>query len=429
MAIAAPAAEIPPPPPPAPTELQPYGKRRDTAAAAIAAPPVAPEILAGPPRSPLLIRYLKTQSDFANWVEETLADETVEVCMARDTYSLEALRRMRDRTGCVTIYDAIEYPDYGGRSGDGIRNAFLRDDPARRALLEHDLSIARAADAVILNTPGLVSWYEEREIYPTVVRNCLPYGPAHQTDTIRAACGLAETDRLLVFVNSAFAGCGIDDIMRALPLLPAHVHLAISGSIAPDYVATIEGLRQPVSDRVHLLPECDPADLVEFRSGADLALIPLAADIPNHRTVLPNRVFEAVMSRVPMISSDVPTIRSVLDEYRIGLCYEDAQPETIARTIREGLSRQREMRIATERSARLLSWERESQVYLDVIEPLVGQYPKHFVVLSLGPIRSNRRSAEQIRTLAEQGHRITVIAKDRPVPSLMVPDCRYIAWE
>jgi glycosyltransferase involved in cell wall biosynthesis len=397
--------------------------------AATAAAGQAQEIHPTPPESPLLARYLRIQSDFADWVERTLSEETFDVCVARDTYSLEALRRTRDRTGCITVYDAIEYPDYAGRSGDFIRNAFLRDETARRELLEHDLSIARAADAVILNTPGLVSWYEERQIHPTVVRSCLPYVPAHRNDAIRAACGLKETDRLLVFVNSVFPGCGIDDIICALPLLPPHVYLAVSGSISPDYVATIDELRQPVRERVHLLPDCDPADLVAFRSGADLAVIPLAIDIPNHRTVLPNRVFEAVMSRVPLVSSDLPTIRSVLEEYGIGLCYEDPQPKIIARTIRQALERHQEMRIATERAAHILNWEGESQIYLDLIEPLVGEGPKHFVVMSRGLIRVNRRSAEQIRTLAEQGHRITALAKDRPVPSLMVPNCRYIAWE
>src|SRR5262249_49735692 len=150
-------------------------------------------------------------------------------------------------------------------------------------------------------------------------------------------------------------------IIRALSLLPSNLHLAVSGSISPDYVATIDELRRPVRERVHLLPDCDPADLVAFRSGADLAVIPLATDIPNHRTVLPNRVFEAVMSRIPLVTSDLPTIRSVVEEYGIGLCYEDPQPKIIARAIRQGLARNQEMRIATERAAHILNWERESQ--------------------------------------------------------------------
>ena len=83
------------------------------------------------------------------------------------------------------------------------------------------------------------------------------------------------------------------------------------------------------------------AELLEYTSCADLGLIPYraaAVSSLNTRLSCPNRLFEYVMARLPILAWDLPEIRRVLNESGTGLCATWQTAAELASLVEQALS-------------------------------------------------------------------------------------------
>ena len=61
------------------------------------------------------------------------------------------------------------------------------------------------------------------------------------------------------------------------------------------------------------------SDLVSTISGADISvMLPVKGDSLSHEYSLPNKFFQSIMANVPFISTDLPTIASLIKTHKIG---------------------------------------------------------------------------------------------------------------
>ncbi len=373
-------------------------------------------------------KYIWRMFDFADWAQTVLEGERIDACVAHDTLALEAARRIRLRTGCVIIHDAVEFPDYSGRSGQ-MRQVFQRHEPEKSMLHAHHLGVIRSAKLVLVTTPGLLNWYVKQSgKEPVVVRNCIDFENPEPNATMRKDCGLTAGERILVYINSAFPGSGVDTILRALSYLPKDIHLVVSGRAKPPIEHELLALAESLSvgPRLHFVGERNPNEMTSYRSGGDLALVPLDPRIPNHQTCLPNRVFEAIMSRLPVICSNLPVVRSLVESYECGRAFDKDDPECIAAVISKALSDIAYLKKRTHDAAAILNWETESPVFRQAIERVLGSSPNRVVLLANRTIAVNQRMFRHSRTLADMGHRVTVLSQESPCPALRDERIKYV---
>ena len=108
---------------------------------------------------------------------------------------------------------------------------------------------------------------------------------------------------------------------------------------------------------------------MQYTSVADLGLTLDKNTNLNYRFSLPNKLFDYIHAGVPIISSDLPEIRKIIDEYEIGDFIPDHNPESIANKIKEvfadkGLMEKWKKNINF--AARNLSWQNEEKVLKEV---------------------------------------------------------------
>ena len=53
----------------------------------------------------------------------------------------------------------------------------------------------------------------------------------------------------------------------------------------------------------------------------------------SHYYVLPNKFFESVQAEVPIVASDLPEMRRLIDQYQIGLCCKPNDVDDLCRCI------------------------------------------------------------------------------------------------
>ena len=263
------------------------------------------------------------------WRTHGLADEADEatrgrrfdVVQAYDNYALVAAARLATRDGAKLIYDAVELTSH--RLALDLN---LVERIRERAERREETRIVRKADGMIAIGGALADWYARhyRRPRPLVVRNCRYYWPYQNDGRLRADAGVGPEMRLLVWVGSLYPQQGIEILIKALPHLAPHIHTAIIGFFQPfwkSYVQeTLPALAASlgVADRVHILPEREPNDIVPYISGADIGVIPAWGEQVNNLISLPNKFHEMVMARLPLASSRLGETVDMINKYEIG---------------------------------------------------------------------------------------------------------------
>jgi glycosyltransferase involved in cell wall biosynthesis len=298
-----------------------------------------------------------------------LDGEQYDYCQAHDTHALIAASRIAGKTGAKLIYDALEIPD--DRSGTALDGA-----PRWLSWWENrcEQEIIRSAEKVVAIGPALAQWtanYYEIET-PVVVRNCSLYREQESNDQIRQDLELAEGEKVVVVVGSIYQGQGLEQLTECVKNFVPGVHLvALGPEVQPGFVAQMKKLieEKGANGRFHILPPQPPSSLISYLSGADIGVIARQNTCLNNLFSLPNKVFEMVMARLPIASSRLPNIQALLEDYGIGLIFDETDPEDIAATINAMFEPEvyRRFKAAVDVAAKELCWEKEAQRYIQAI--------------------------------------------------------------
>ena len=84
---------------------------------------------------------------------------------------------------------------------------------------------------------------------------------------------------------------------------------------------------------MHFLGEVDHLKLAELTRGAFAGLAPFQELSPSYRFSLPGKLFEYIQAGIPVLTTDLPEIRKVVDEYKIGICLKDFDSNALVATL------------------------------------------------------------------------------------------------
>ena len=178
--------------------------------------------------------------------------------------------------------------------------------------------------------------------------------------------------RIIIYQGALNLGRGIELAIQSLEYLE-NVILWIAG--AGDIEANLHALVQDLgfSNRVKFLGKVPLHDLSEFTHQADLG-ISLEEDLGlNYRYALPNKLFDYIQARIPVVVSDLPEMRSVVEKYKIGKILLKRTPETLGRIINTMINEDipsGKYASKLELAARELSWQHEEEKLLKLFRKL-----------------------------------------------------------
>ncbi|RMD59849.1 glycosyltransferase [Candidatus Parcubacteria bacterium] len=169
---------------------------------------------------------------------------------------------------------------------------------------------------------------------------------------------------------------GIADIFKALKILknPQLLFVAVGGNkedIAY-YQSLLSGIGTSLAQQVLLLPRATQQELAIFQQAANILLMPFPDRVHYRYFMTPLKMFEYLAAGKPIIASDLPSIRAVLNSRNCFFCRPD-DPLSLASTIREILSSpqeaQRRARHASQDS-RQYSWSARAEKILSRLNSL-----------------------------------------------------------
>lgn len=175
-----------------------------------------------------------------------------------------------------------------------------------------------------------------------------------------------------VFIGGISAIRGIREMITAVHLLPAELdaRLLLIGEFQPPSLED-ELRKLPGWSRVEVVPWQSRERLIPLLRTATAGLV-LFHPGPNHVAALPNKIFEYMAAGLPVIASDFPLWRELLNREGSGVTADPLNPHSIAaamQTLLADPARAAEMgRRGQEAVWERYNWETESQKLLDLYQ-------------------------------------------------------------
>jgi glycosyltransferase involved in cell wall biosynthesis len=293
--------------------------------------------------------------------------EDAEVCHFHDPELIPAAMLLKTR-GRKVIYDVHE---------DVPRQILNKQwlPPAARRAVGGGAALAEAIGAkcfhgIVAATPAIAPRFSVEKT--VIVQNFPILGELARQDAVP----YSERPHAVAYVGGIAALRGIREMVRALPLLPdvLDARLVLAGRFSPAELET-DVCAMPGWGRVNFLGWQSRAGVASILGRVRAGLV-LFHPVPNHVNAQPNKLFEYMSAGIPVIASDFPLWREMVEDVGCGLLVDPHNSRAIGDAISWILEHPREaeaMGLRGEEAVKTrYNWSVESEKLLAFYEKLLN---------------------------------------------------------
>lgn len=205
---------------------------------------------------------------------------------------------------------------------------------------------------------------------PVVIHNV----PSRSTNTVdstdqgklRSLAGLDSDIPIILHLGHVRKARGCDLLVEAMKHV-RDAHLIFLGGGPLISALKDQARTMGVSERVSFCDPVSPDAILEHARDASIGISLLQDTCLNHRFALPNKLFDYVAAGVPVLASNLPEIRSIVQGYNVGQVVDQRDPLLIAEKLNFMLGPEAD-RATWKRNAERLretfNWEKASQRFI-----------------------------------------------------------------
>lgn len=171
----------------------------------------------------------------------------------------------------------------------------------------------------------------------SIVANCSYLTKFSNKFSLRNLFKLSKNKIILLYYGTAQEGRNIDNILKSLKYLPQNYVFAYFGSCC-DYITQNYSklLNDPgIKDRVFLHREISHKEALHYVAGSDLILAPFKPVDLGYYLACPNKVYEGIITEVPLCVSNLPFLQKVVEGENIGMICDPYDPKNMAEVVKE----------------------------------------------------------------------------------------------
>ena len=297
-------------------------------------------------------------------------------CHSVATLPLGAM--LKRATGAKVIYDAHELET----EANGLHGL-------RKSLTKHvERRLIRVADHCIFVGNAIDEWYTKAYGLSdtTVLYNCPTRQEIPQSDYFRTTFSIPPERAIFLYQGLLGEGRGIRLLVDALVPLADRADLVIMG-----YGPLEEWVRSQAARHanIHFHEAVPPHRLLGFTAAADFGLSVLEPTSMSYNYCMPNKLFEYVMARRPVLVSPLVEQRKFVLSHGVGEVAEDVSAEAVRQAALKLLSYPPgHFLAALERTRDEFCWERQEKKLERAYHEVLGFRPRERMAIAGGGAES-----------------------------------------
>ena len=271
------------------------------------------------------------------------------------------------------IYDAHEY------ESERCHQSRLLNKISR--IIEKYL--IKYADRVITVSNSIANEYVK--LYniekPAVVLNTPPYKEIEKKDIFREKFGIPKDKIIFLYQGGLNSGRGIEILLEAFKdieeegrrekgeenfnLQPVIVFMGYGEleELVKEYATKYEN--------IYFHPAVSPDVLLDYTSSADFGISTIEDSCLSYRYCLPNKMFEYLMAEVPVIVSNLPEMKKIVEENKIGIVAKENTPQGLKEAIKEAIQlNKEELKQNIKKVKEIYNWQEQEKKLLEVYKGL-----------------------------------------------------------
>ncbi len=176
--------------------------------------------------------------------------------------------------------------------------------------------------------------------------------------------------KIIIYQGALNIGRGIEAVIKAVKYLE-NVNFVIigDGDIREQLKELV--MSENVSEQIFFTGKIPLEELTEYTVSAHLG-ISLEENMGlNYYYALPNKIFDYIHAGIPVLASDFPEMKRIIENYNVGICTLERDPKKMAEIIKSMLFDEPVRGIwkdNTKKAAAELCWENEEQVLKDIFK-------------------------------------------------------------
>ncbi|WEK29770.1 MAG: glycosyltransferase family 4 protein [Candidatus Pseudomonas phytovorans] len=213
---------------------------------------------------------------------------------------------------------------------------------------------------------------------PTVLQNRPRFIASEATNRIRDELDLDQPWPIILYQGGLQQGRGLEKLIQAASLVPNAYFVFIGGGRLTQ--ALIQLSRDSgLQDRIYFIPTVSLADLPSYTASADIGVQPIENTCLNHYTTDSNKLFEYLTAGLPVVATNFPEIRKIVQRNEVGLLIPHSDPVALAAALNELVS-DSALRSKFASNARItahrLNWEEQEARLVQLYECVVRAQTK-----------------------------------------------------
>ena len=200
----------------------------------------------------------------------------------------------------------------------------------------------------------------------TVIRNIPQPFIAKENDSFTL---LDKEHKFIIYQGSLNLGRGLELMIDSMRYVRNYkLLIAGDGDISHKLKNQVERLH--LQDQVVFLGRILPDKLKMITRQAELGLS-LEEDLGlNYRYCLPNKVFDYIYAGIPILVSDLPILKELLAENKIGHCLLDRSPQALAAQIENMVLNKHEFSNGIQKAKAKYNWNNEQKTLVNFINEI-----------------------------------------------------------
>jgi len=172
-------------------------------------------------------------------------------------------------------------------------------------------------------------------------------------------------EKIILYQGAINVGRGLELMIETMSFLENCIFVIIGDG---DIFESLKekAITKNLTHKVYFLGKKNPKELHKITPLANLG-ISIEEDLGlNYRFALPNKIFDYIQANVPILVSDLPEMKSVVLNYKVGEIVTNRDPKKLAHQIENLLKK--DFTITLEKAKKSLIWEHQEELLLSIFK-------------------------------------------------------------